>query len=182
MRAPARIEVQRCIGCGAMHRWGTCEASCTEVEAQLVDAADLDAVVALAARTRDRVAALTAVARDVVAAADPLARRSAAAAALHVAGPGALPDPPEPTTVWWCEECGAFDAPQPCIGVCIRRPAAFVTADAYAAARGAAEAAIARERRLERAVRMVALVRPRPGEEQRTAQALQDQAREALGP
>ena len=46
-----------------------------------------------------------------------------------------LPVPPEPDIAvieaWGCPRCGRIDAPQPCLGVCVRRPGAVADASEY---------------------------------------------------
>ena len=89
-------------------------------------------------------------------------------------------EPAEHVTTWWCAECGGIDAPQPCLGICVWRPANWVNRTAYEAARSRA----AGERDVERAMvgvlRRVACVTPREGHWERNWRALHADAREAL--
>ncbi len=80
-------------------------------------------------------------------------------------------------TAWQCIGCGRLEAPQQCIGVCRDRKVEFVDADAHDAEvqelRRQAEA-------LTAVVRQIASTTPRKGECERTWQALQARARQAL--
>lgn len=80
-------------------------------------------------------------------------------------------------TAWQCIGCGRVEAPQQCIGVCRDRKVEFVEADAHDAEvqelRRQAEA-------LTAVVRQIASTTPRKGECERTWQALQARARQAL--
>ncbi|HEU4973567.1 MAG TPA: hypothetical protein VFT50_00650 [Baekduia sp.] len=172
-----------CIACGARSRAGECPEGCADVAIDLVDLAALEAVEEHAGALRERVEAL----RGVLAAAgeapdDEAWRRvrEAAARALH----RDVPEPPEVEVVpaWGCPSCGRVDAPQPCLGVCIRRPVLMVDAARVAAAREESERLAERDGVLTAVVRMLATVRPRPGQEARTREALRERAREALAP
>jgi hypothetical protein len=78
---------------------------------------------------------------------------------------------------WQCIGCGRIEAPQQCIGICRDRKVEFVEAadhDAEVQAlRRQAEA-------LAAVVRQIANTTPRKGECERTWQALQARARQAL--
>lgn len=86
----------------------------------------------------------------------------------------------EPTVTWWCERCGGLDAPQPCVGVCVRRQAEWVNLEALERQRAAAHVRLQDERRLAGTVRAITLTRPRPGAEAAHGQALREQAAGAL--
>ena len=57
MYPPERVTVPTCIGCGAMARWGTCDAACSEHRLELVSAAEFDALEAGRSAVRARVGA-----------------------------------------------------------------------------------------------------------------------------
>jgi hypothetical protein len=88
--------------------------------------------------------------------------------------------PSDPVTAWWCSMCGGIEAPQPCIGVCIRRPAEWVNRTAYDRERDAAQADRERERRLRDLLRRVAFITPRSGQWRQTWHVLQAEARQSL--
>jgi len=159
MLLPDRVTVLTCIGCGAMGRQERCTA-CTEHKLVLVTAADDAAVHAVVER-------LAPVARELLAHDGDL--RAAAREALH----GAELEPAGTVTGWWCDRCGNVDMPQPCIGVCVWKPADWVNAELYGRRLAAARALLG-------LVTRIATVRPRPGQEERNRDALRAQARAAL--
>lgn len=79
----------------------------------------------------------------------------------------------ERITAWQCIGCGRIEGPRPCIGVCEDRRTEFV----YAADH---DAALARVEALAAVVSQIAHTKPRPGECERTWDALQARARQAL--
>jgi hypothetical protein len=81
---------------------------------------------------------------------------------------------PERLTAWRCIGCGRFEAPKPCIGVCKDRKVEFVDALAYDALRE--ELA-----QMERFVRFIASVKPRPQAVGATLEEFRRRARELLG-
>jgi len=83
----------------------------------------------------------------------------------------------ESVIVWRCPECGGVDAPQPCIGVCIWRPADWVDANVYESERSQAVLDLKVEGALVGLLSRVASVTPRHGQWERNWLALQSQAR-----
>ena len=88
--------------------------------------------------------------------------------------------PAVPVVVWRCQECGGLDAPQPCIGVCIWRPAVWVDSASYESQRSRAAADREVERSLAGLLRRLAFATPRAGQWEQSLRALQSQARHAL--
>jgi hypothetical protein len=189
LRPPERVTVPTCIGCGAMERWGTCEAGCSEHRLELVSAAEFDALEVGRSAVRARLGACRPVA-EALAGAEPgpegwqAAYRASQRAALavlsrHQPSHGS-DEPAEHVTTWWCAECGGIDAPQPCLGICVWRPADWVNRTAYEAARSRAAGERDVERAMVRLLRRVACVTPREGHWERNWRALHADAREAL--
>lgn len=188
---PERVTVLTCIGCGAMGRQEGCADGCSEHRLVLVEAAHHDGLrdLARAARVRaDRWALLVralaeadaepADARDAL-----LALQARVRAARREAGPRLREPDREPPTIvtgWWCAACGNVDLPQPCIGVCVWRPADWVSLAGYERALGAAERDLRTERSLGALLDRVGAVTPRPGQWEANWQALRRQARTAL--
>jgi hypothetical protein len=164
-----RLVVAACIGCGARSRNGECPGSCVDVPLDLVDAGAVDAlgehVQALAAR----VDALRALSREPEAPLPVLRHR--ARSALQAAVAPRDPDVPI-WQGWGCTECGRIDAPQPCLGVCLRRPVLTADAGEYRRLEALADELAAEERELSRVARLVAHVNPRPGFEKETTDGL----------
>ena len=116
------LPVATCIGCGARSHDAQCAEGCTDLPLDLVDIDDLVAIASLAEALEDRVAELRAVARALVED-DPVdwtVLKERARAAVLIA----VPEAPEVDVIegWGCPRCGRVDAPQPCLGICVRRP------------------------------------------------------------
>ena len=86
----------------------------------------------------------------------------------------------ERITAWQCIGCGRIEAPQQCIGVCRDRKVEFVEAADHDVTLAQLGAAVARAEALAAVVRQIANTTPRKGECERTWQALQARARQAL--
>lgn len=184
---PDRVTVLSCIACGAMGRQEGCDVACTEHKLVLVRAADYDELLRAGQAARQ----LAAVARRFADAdaqpSDPrdalLTLRADARRALleaQAAGDGADWAAPADVTGWWCERCGNVDLPQPCLGVCIWRPADWVNVALYERELALAATALRAAPSLRRFVARAAAVTPREGQWQRNWTALQAQARAAL--
>jgi hypothetical protein len=159
---PERVTVRTCIGCGAMGRQERCDGECSEHKLVLVEAGDYDALLAATHAARAHVARLT-----------PLVGRLRADRVDR-----ALPDT---VTGWWCARCGNVDLPQPCIGVCVWRPQDWVNVALFERQLALAEPVFHAARSLDRFLTRVAAVTPATGQWQRNWEALQAQARVALG-
>ena len=165
-----RVTVSACIACGTRFRGGECPDGCTDVPLELVDAAPVDELAAHVDGLRGRVVALESL--DDAAASLPELRERARDA-LRVAIPARDPDV-EIVEAWGCPDCGRVDAHRPCLGVCERRPLLMADAGEYRRLAAIADDLAADERRLARAARMIATVRPRPGREAETESALRE--------
>ena len=113
----------------------------------------------------------------------PLRLRDGARRALRDGGRDEpRPDWDSPATVigWWCARCGNVDMPQPCIGVCVWRPADWVNLAHYQRQLRLAEPSLRAAWSLGRFLARVAAVTPRAGESQRNLDAFRVQARMAL--
>ena len=173
MTQPDRLVIPACIGCGAMRQDQGCPGACSEHRIELVGGGDYDRVTAGAAAGRARIAGLRAVAGE-LARAEPgpggsraayeALQQSARSALRHFKPPPAGRDDPlspaAPVVVWRCQECGGLDAPQPCIGVCIWRPAVWVDSASYESQRSRAAADREVERSLAGLLRRLAFATP----------------------
>jgi hypothetical protein len=177
------LTVPTCIGCGARHRDGECPEGCSDVPLDLVDAADIKALMAATEAREIRIAALRELAETVAAGApvDWAALRDRARAALRLPAPD-LPAVPEIEVVqaWGCPRCGRVDAPQPCLGVCIFRPRTVADAREYRQLAPRAEQAATTDRALSGIARLISTVRPRPGQDEATLTAVRARTRHAL--
>jgi len=171
------VTVLRCIGCGMIETPQPCVGTCIDRRLDLVDGAEhtpaMAAVSALEAALAQRRTLLARLARS----ADWEALRAPARAALRLHSPVT---PGTIVTTWACDSCGRIEAPQPCIGVCVRPETPMVDAAEH---RATIETARALERALERlapVLRQVAWVRPDPSARERTGRALRAAAQIAL--
>lgn len=188
---PERLTIATCIGCGAMSLPADCPGGCgPERKLELVAGAELDALLAEEAAATERGRALADVLTQFLARApaelsDDL--RTAATRALRAhehawpAATAALAVDLVPVVSWWCEHCGGLDAPAPCLGICIRRPAQWATLEAAERQRAACTERHAAERQLAQAVRGLLLTRPRTGRESQHRAALAEAAGRAVG-
>jgi len=172
-RAPLEvITVNQCIGCGAIETPQPCLGGCHEHRLDLVPAeehqAALAAAAALTALLNERRSLLKDVEHSSLADDEWAALRARARAALHTSD---VPEPAAPITTWRCD-CGHIEAPQPCIGVCVRPEQAMVPADEYLPVIARATALAAEADRLAPALRQLAWTTPRPARREETAMAL----------
>jgi hypothetical protein len=188
---PDRVTVLTCIGCGAMGREARCDGGCSEHKLLLVTAADYDAMLDAAHAALVRAARMGPVVRQFAEADarphDPrnalLRMRERARQAPRDGGRDEDRSDwasPDTVTGWWCAQCGNVDMPQPCIGVCIWRPAAWVNLALYQRQLRLAEPGLRAARSLSGFLARVAAVTPRAGQWWRNWRALQAQARDAL--
>lgn len=190
MERPDRVTIPRCIGCGGMRDYESCETTCSERKLEIVSAGEYDELTAAATARRVRIDAFVEVLGKLVGG-DPEpqewqiaydALRESARSALRRFGAEArdaaaeVPAPAESSVVWRCPECGGLDAPQECIGVCIWRPSEWVNVSLYEAERLRAELDRELERSLLGLVSRLAFLRPRHGEWERNWRALQLEA------
>jgi hypothetical protein len=188
---PDRVTVLTCIGCGAMGREERCDGECSEHKLLLLSAVDYDELLGAAHAARIRSARLASTVREFADAhaqpGDPrdalLRLHDVARRAMGDGGRDERPtdwSPPATVTGWWCAECGNVDMPQPCIGVCVWRPADWVGLALYERQFRLAEPHLRAARALSRFLARAGAVTPRVGEWQRNLDALRAQARAAL--
>ena len=102
------------------------------------------------------------------------ALRALARAALRAAGDAAVAG--DVVTAWACDFCGRVEAPQPCIGVCIKPEITMVDADEHLTVLARDAAVRAEIARLAPLAHRVAWSTPRPGAFDRHVAALAAQA------
>jgi hypothetical protein len=177
------IIVLVCIGCGAVSTPQPCLGTCIDRRLDLVradqHAAAVAALTALEAALAERRTLVERLARSAPAEAEWEPLRARARASLR--GEGA-PDPGDVITTWACDSCGRIEAPQPCIGVCIRPETPMVTAAEHADVLEQAGAVAHELERLAPPVRQLAWVTPRSGRLAEAASAVQAAAQARLTP
>jgi hypothetical protein len=188
---PDRVTVLTCIACGAMGRQERCDGDCSEHKLVLVNAFDYAELLGAASAARVRAARLASAVRVFADSHtqrdDPqetlLRLRDGARRALRDAGrdePRTDWDSPVTVIGWWCARCGNVDMPQPCIGVCVWRPADWVNVALYQHQLRLAEPGLRAARSLGAFLARVAAVTPCAGEWQRNLDAFRAQAGAAL--
>ena len=171
----------------------SCLEDCSERRVELVRGGDYEELTRAAAAYRARIGGLRPVVAELMRAEPGPDEWKTAYEALQQAARSALrrfkpvaPDlddplsPADTVIVWRCRDCGGLDAPQPCLGVCIWRPAAWVDVTGYEAVRIRAAADREAERSLAGVLGRLAFATPRAGQWERSLRALQLQARHAL--
>jgi hypothetical protein len=175
------LEVSTCIACGARSRWAACPDGCDDVALDLVDVTEVERAAAAVEGLHARIAALRPVVEALAGDEDEdwAALREHARAALHVTAPP-VPHDAEIVAAWGCPRCGRVDAPQPCLGVCVRRPVLMTGAARLRELLTAAADAEAVGVGLSRVVALAARVSPRAGHQDATRAAMRERARAAL--
>ena len=188
----ARFPVRWCIGCGAIENLQPCLGPCDERKLEIVRADEHDEVLARVDQGRGEVETLTTVVLE-LASTSPLEddwersyreMRDHARLALRGLEPrvggGRSELPADRVTTWLCVACGRIEAPQECIGVCVRPTEEVVRAEHHDEAVARLEVIEDQRRALSGFVGRLAWVRPREGESERTARAMREQARGVL--
>jgi hypothetical protein len=175
------ITVRACIGCGGIDNGQPCLGTCIDRPLDLVRG-DEHALAGAALSELERALAhrrtlVERLARSVLADEEWAAWRARAHSALRGAP---MPVPGEVVRAWACASCGRIEAPQPCIGVCIRPETAMVEAAEHQAVLDQAEAVRLQLDRLAPPVRLLAWTTPRPGRTQDAARAVYAAARAVL--
>jgi len=171
------LPVATCIGCGARSHSAECAEGCSDLPLDLVDVDDLVAIATRVEALEERVAALREVIR--VLASDGLVDWPAVQARARAAVRMAVPPEPEVGVIqaWGCPRCGRIDAPQPCLGICVRRPGLVADVAEYREFAAVAARSATQERPLSTLAHLVAGVRARPGHEEQTVETLRSRAR-----
>jgi hypothetical protein len=174
-----------------MRQYESCEGACPERKLELVSGRLYDELTAAAAARRVRIQELWVVIEELAhtepgpdewrvayealqQSARSVRRRFSSASGGRDDG---LLSPAETVTVWRCPDCGGVDAPQPCIDVCIWRPADWVDATSYESERSRAAVDCEVEQSLAGLLRMLTFATPRDGQWERSWRAFQSQAR-----
>lgn len=193
---PECLTLWRCIGCGAMGNSEPCAGTCEFRRLEIVSADEYAELLESFTTVTEQAETLAVVAQEIAALVgnssdhERVYRRLQIRAReiLRLAQRGELSrqlvvtPADEYATVWLCGTCGQVEAPQSCLGVCIRRNGEFVRADHYAelAARFAAQLCTARQ--LRSLVQQLAWVAPHAGQWERACRTFQARAVEVLRP
>jgi hypothetical protein len=169
-----------------------CTGVCKETIIEVVPAAHHDEAVAEVAKTPSRIQVLkrlvTRLAMETpsVAEAERTYRALQLEARQVLRGPTADraqlgdDDPVQRLMGWLCTECGRFEAPQPCLGICIRRSLGVVDSTEYDEVVKQLEKGRGLLEPLSALVHRLAWATPRESRWQKSHRALQAQARTLL--
>ncbi len=187
---PDCMTLWRCIGCGAMGNSEPCAGKCDYRKLQVVSAEQYADLLEQFSTIADRTEILTALVNEIAALGEGerdherayrrlqsrvrkilrTAQSGEAAAAVAI-----TPDD-EFSTVWLCATCGQVEAPQPCLGVCIRRNGEFLRAGAHVELAFRAEAERQRAAELGALARQMACVAPHAGQWENACRAFREKA------
>jgi hypothetical protein len=193
---PDCLTLWRCIGCGAMGSVEQCTGSCAYQKLDVVGAEDH-------ADFLEHFGAINVQARRL----EPVVRQIAALGEEHpdherayrslqksartlirsldhraISARNAMVPEDERATVWWCATCGQVEAPQSCLGICIRRNGDFVRSQDHDELAARVELAQRGTREMASLVHQLAWVTPRTGEWDSACRAFQNKAIKLLKP
>ena len=187
---PDCLTLWRCIGCGAMGNVEQCTGSCAYQKLDIVGAEDH-------ADFLEHFGVINAQARRL----EPVVRQIAALGKEHpdherayrslqksarrlirgldhraISARNAMVPEDERATVWWCSTCGQVEAPQPCLGICIKRNGDFVRSQDHDELAARVELAQRGAREIAALVHQLAWVTPHAGEWDAACRAFQNKA------
>jgi len=187
---PECLVLWRCIGCGAMGNSAFCTGSCAYRKVEIISADEYAQLFGIFETAREQAERLNALVRE-IGALDEMqsdfesAYRSLQAQArkiFHSADnneetpPNALNTEVEPAIVWQCLTCGLVEAPQPCLGVCIRRSGEFLNADRHVELEARLVAVQCQTSKLRVLIRQFASVTPHVGQWQKASRFFEERA------
>ena len=180
----------RCIACGAMGNSNPCMGVCDYHKLEVVRSVDYAELLDEASVIMEHLKKLTALAHRIADLPEEEGERENSYRVLrdcarnllreiNSAGKeqqNRLTEPAESLRVWLCRACGQIEAPQTCLGVCIRPVEEYVRATHYDELKEQTTVAAGQVQKLCALARRLAWVSPRPGQWQRASQAFQDEA------
>ena len=180
----------RCIACGAMGNSDPCMGVCDYHKLEVVWSVDYAELLDEATVIMDHLKKLTALVYRIADLPEEESERensygmlrNCARDLLRETNPTGKPrqnritEPAEGLRVWLCHTCGQIEAPQTCLGVCIRPVEEYVRAKHYNELMEQVTVAAGRVQKLCALVGRLAWVSPRPGQWQRASRAFQDEA------
>lgn len=189
---PDTLELWSCVGCGAMGTFSVCTGACKFAKTEIVAAESYAELLELSLFMREPEQKLGVVFRRLARvveggrsdfetlhreiqteARDALATLSETSRAISTV---VLADVAS-SEVWLCKTCGQVDAPQQCLGICVRRNADHVRMEAF---QSLAKQAILQRRALDEGaalLRRICAVTPKEGQWKGAVLAFQTEAR-----
>lgn len=187
---PDCLTLWRCIGCGAMGSVEQCTGSCAYQKLDVVGAQDHGDFLAHFGAINDQARRLESVVRQIAALGEEHPDQERAYRSLQmsartliqsldhraISARNAMVPEGERATVWWCATCGQVEAPQPCLGICIRRNGDFVRSQDHDELAARVELAQRGAREMAALVHQLAWVTPHAGEWVAACRAFQNKA------
>jgi hypothetical protein len=182
--------IWRCIACGAMGNSNPCMGVCDYHKMEVVRSVDYAELFEEASEIMEQLNKLTALAHRIADLPQQESERENSYRALRDCARNLLreinpegkeqqnriTEPAESLPVWLCHACRQIEAPQTCLGVCIRPIQEYVRARHYDELMEQVTVAAGRVQKLRALVWRLAWVSPRPGQWQRASQAFQNEA------
>jgi hypothetical protein len=193
---PECLTLWRCIGCGAMGNAEQCTGACAYQKLYVVSAEEHAELLENFAAIKRQEQCLEAVVQDIAALTEERSHPESAYRDLQTSARTlfrsldhealssqnlSVPDD-ERAIVWSCATCGQVEAPQPCLGICIRRNGDFLRASDHDELAARAEVAQVRARELAALVRQFVWVAPHAGQWDAARRAFQEKAIKLLIP
>jgi hypothetical protein len=194
VQLPECLTLWRCIGCGAMGNSEPCTGTCEFRKLEVVSADEYAELLENFATATEQTGILAAVVQEIAVLGESQSDHERdyrrlqirAREILRLAGHGELSrqivvtPADEYATVWLCGTCGQVEAPQSCLGVCIRRNGEFLRSDHYAELAARFDAQRRKADELRSLVLQLTWVAPREGQWERACRAFQEKAIELL--
>lgn len=191
---PDCLTLWRCIGCGAMGSVEQCTGSCAYQKLDVIGAEDHTELLDDFATIKTQAQSLEAVVRQIAALGEEhrdyerayrdlrKSARTLVRSLDHgaISAQNRIAPEDERATVWLCTTCGQVEAPQPCLGICIRRNGDFVRASDHDELAAGVEFAQKGAREMAALVHQFAWVTPHAGEWGSACRAFQEKATKLL--
>jgi hypothetical protein len=193
-KLPDCLTLWRCIGCGAIGNAEQCTGACVYQKLDIVSAEDHAELLEQFATIKRQAQCLEAVVRDIAALTDERSGHEGAYRRLQTSARTLFrsleheaissqnkraPDD-ERAVVWSCTTCGQVEAPQPCLGICIRRNGDFLRASDHDELAARVESTQIRALEMAALVRQFIWVAPHVGQWDAALSAFQLKALELL--
>jgi hypothetical protein len=183
---PQCLTLWQCIGCGAMGSADECRGTCAFRKLELVTAQQHADLLENYLAATEQTGRLRTLVREIAAGSENGAHFERAYPGLQKRARELLQlvrqdeihaaRADERATVWLCTSCGQVEAPQECLGVCIRRNGEFVRSEDHDATAAQADAAQREAHDLISLLRQLAWATPRSGQWERTRQSFRSRA------
>jgi hypothetical protein len=180
----------RCIACGAMGNSSPCMGMCDYHKLEVVRSVDYAELLHDATVITEHLKKLTALAHRIAGLPEEESERENSYRMLRNCARGLLreinptgkaqqnhvTEPAEGLRVWLCHACGQIEAPETCLGVCIRPVEEYVRAKHYNELMEQMTVTAGQVQKLCALARRLAWVSPRPGQWQLASRAFQHEA------